>query len=385
MSFSNKLRGTVRVAFHAAWPEALLNACAVQGIRLHRVVRTDACTLQAEVYERDWERVQRLATSRQAEVQVLERRGGSKDRSWLRRRVALLFSLLAAAALLIWSDLHIWEIELRGCERLSRGEVLRALEESGVAVGSYWPKLSAETVRSRMLLRVPTLSWMTVNVSGSRAVVWVAERAEKPEIYEEKEAADIVAARTGILRELTVLNGHPLVSPGYAVTQGETLVTGSLDSLSHPTRRVRARARVMADTWYEQTAVEPPGTEREETGKPVFGSASLKIGKKRIILFGGSRKELDGYDKIVHEYTVGIDGLFAFPLALIREEYRNDGQCGERMLPVGERLCESLSKELDGEILQRRIRTVEKDGFRYTTLQAHCLENIAQTAEIALP
>lgn len=385
MKLSDKLRGRVRAEIRAAFPEALLNNCAAYGVAVRNVLRKDACTLRLDVYEKDWETVRELASSLQAEATLLEREGGIRDRKQLRRRAVLLISLLCMGAMLLWSELHIWEIEVRGCETLTRGQVLRALEDSGVSAGTYWPALSADAVRSRMLLRLPRLAWMTVNVSGSRAVVWIVERSEKPEIYAESEAADVVAARPGILRDLTVLNGHPLVGRGSAVLRGETLVTGSLDSLSHPTRYVRAEARVLADTWYEWTAVEPEGREKESGEKSVPGCLALQFGKKRVNLLPGSRKVLDGYDKIVHEYTVGVEGLFAFPVTLIREEYRSGCDMGTQAPSAGERLRTALAERIEGEVLQARITAYGRDGWRYTTLRAHCLENIAQTAEIVPP
>ena len=384
MNLSERLRGKVRAELISAYPEALLNALAEHGIRTSRVERIDACTLRMDIYEKDWDTVRRLAEAIQGEAKSAERRGGSRDRKWLRRRAILLLSLLLVSMVLLWSELHIWKIEVHGCQKLTSGQVLRALDDCGVSTGSYWPDLSMDSVRSRMLLHFPELAWMTVNVSGSRALVWVAERTEKPEIYSESDAADIVASGTGILRELTVLNGRPLVSRGSAVVKGETLVTGSLDSLTHPTRRIRAAARVMADTWYEWTSVEPEEGENETGKKSKMGCLALKFGKKRINLLSRSRKELDGYDKIVHEYSVGIRGLFAFPVSLIREEYQS-GEAPAQVPSAGERLQRELAERIEGDILQVRLNTAVRDGWRYTTLRAHCLENIAQTAEITPP
>ena len=378
---SDKLRGKIRIQIRAAWPEALLNACARRDIPIKNVERADACTLSMEIYEKDWETVRRLADSLQAKCTELARSGGSRDRKWMLRRAVLLCSLFFVGVLLLWSELHIWEIEVRGCEKLTRGEVLRALEDCGVSTGSFWPALSDDSVRGRMLLRLPELAWMTVNVSGSRAVVHVVERREKPRIYTESAAADVLAAKTGILRELTVLNGHPLVRTDSAVLEGEILVTGSMDSLSHPARTVRAEAIALADTWYQWNAVEPEGESKPDDDKRIQGVLALKFGRKRINLFSGSRKELDGYDKIVHEYTVGVKGLFALPLSLIREEYYRGAESGAGELAAGKRLQSMLAAQIDGEILQARVSAYRRDGCVYTTLRAHCFENIAQTTE----
>ena len=63
---------------------------------------------------------------------------------------------------------------------------------------------------------------------------------------------------SGIVRRLAVLNGAPAVGTGQSVTAGETLISGGMESLSRDMRFVRAQGDVVADTWYELSAVCPP-------------------------------------------------------------------------------------------------------------------------------
>lgn len=387
MKLYDRIRGVVRVEAHAVLPEALLNLCAQRELTLRELERPDACTLRFSLFEGELPELTRVAEASQAELLVLSRAGGREGRRRMRRRWALLLSLALASALLLFSSLFIWEIELRGCESLTKGEVLRALEDCGVTEGSFWPAISNETLRAEMLLRLPKLAWMTVNVSGSRALVLLEERRERPEIYTERDAADIVAAHSGIVTRLTVRNGRPLVCAGEAVLAGETLVTGELPSLTAPTREVRAEAEVWADTWYELNAVEPAVSERKGESGRVRSRFALRFGKNRINLFAGSRKELDGYDKIVHEYNMGVEGLFRLPVSLIREEYRLCSR--EAVAPRGTgaaaRLQAALRERIEGELVQTSRHESVKGGFAYATLRAQCRENIAQTAERTPP
>lgn len=389
MKLPDLLRGLVTVELYAAFPESVLNASAREKLQLKDLERRDACTLRFSLPETQLPMLQNIARRQQAELRLEATVGGSRSRAALRRRPALLLSLLLALGLLLWSNFRIWEIELRGCETLSEGQVLRALEECGVSEGSYWPGLDQDRIRSTMLLKLPELAWMTVNVSGSRAVVSLVERAERPEIYRETDAADLVASRSGIVAQMTVLSGRPLVRAGSAVTEGETLVTGALDSLSHPTRTVRARGSVLAETWYEQVAAVPAGREKTAAGRTLRRFA-LRIGKTRLNFYAGSKKELDGYDKIVHEYRLGVKGLFALPLSLICESWEayESGAAAttpEEAQRCAGRLRETLEEAIEGEILQFHVSFSGDGALRYVTACAHCLENIAETAEMGDP
>ena len=387
MKTADRVLGLVRLELRCAFPERVLNQCAGQGILLRDTERLDACTLRACVREKELPALQRVAENCQAELQLLDQRGGSRILRFLLRRPGLVLAALLLAAGLLWSNLHVWQIDVRGNETLSRGQILRALEDCGVREGCYWPGLSVDQIRSEMLLKLPELGWMTVNVSGSRALVWVVERVVKPEIYAEQEAADIIASRTGIVEHTLVKNGRSLVKPGSAVLEGEKLVTGAVDSLSHPTRYLRASAEIWADTWYQETALEPESYEQKTQLRRCKRRFALRFGKKRINCFAGSRKELDGYDKIVHEYKLGVEGLFSLPFSLTVEEYRlYERQSAQADRTAAQRrLRENLTAAVEGEILQSRLDSVSRDGWLYTELRAHCHENIARTAEVTPP
>lgn len=377
------LRGTVRAEVTGVFPEAALNACAMGAVEFWELESVDACTVRLTLFERQAPELQELCRKCGCEAELLEVKGGSRGRRFLRRRLGLLLSAAAAGLLLLCSTLFIWQIEVAGCETLTEGQVLRALEDCGVSRGSYWPSLSADLVRSRMLTRLPELAWMTVNVNGSRAIVLVSERKEKPEIYLESSASDIIAGKTGIITKMSVLNGKTLVQPGQSVVEGEVLVSGTMDSLSNEPRHVRAQAEVQADTWYELTAVCP--LENRVKLRPGSRSSrfALKIGKKRVNLYLAGQNQLDECDKIIYEYNLGIEGLFALPVSLIREELIRwetaAGQAGGEQ-EMKDRLRAALAEGIDGEIVSESWSVQTAGGLLSVTLRAQCSENIARSA-----
>ena len=379
------IRGLVRAEIRGPEPEKLLNACLAENLPLIRPESVDRWTLRLGVYEGDLQRLEELAARCGCELRLLSRRGGSRVGKLLLRRSGLLLAAFAALALLLSASLFVWEIRPVGAEEISRGELLRALEESGLRIGCFWPTLDADALRDRMLLREPRLAWLAVNIHGSVAEVRLLPRAEKPEIPQDGGAADLRACRAGVVRNVSARSGQVLVQPGQAVTAGELLVSGSVESITAAPRRVRAQGEVWAATWYELTALCPPPQGKESGKAGARGRLALKIGGKRINFYQNGGKTIDGCDKIVHEYNLGIEGLFRLPLSIVREElrpYRVKELSRDPAEEIGQRMLASLAEHIEGEIVSSSLSTAQVDGMTVVTLRAQCREDIAQTVDI---
>lgn len=78
------------------------------------------------------------------------------------------------------------------------------------------------------------------------------------------------------------------------MTEGETLVTGSLESLAGEPRTVYARATVMADTWVELNAVCPETGQLKQPKGVTRSRFAIIFGKRRVNLYLSSGKAIDG-------------------------------------------------------------------------------------------
>ena len=124
-------------------------------------------TLRLRVWERDLPRLEKLAEKHFCELRVLSRRGGSRTRRLLRRRLGLLLLLALFLTAVTLATMFVWEIRIVGAEELSRPALLRELSELGLSYGAYRPGIDAERLRDEMLLREPRLLWMTERISPS--------------------------------------------------------------------------------------------------------------------------------------------------------------------------------------------------------------------------
>lgn len=367
-----------------ALPESTLNACALNALEIFEPRRKDEYTLSLFVAEKDYAELEKLADGCSCRAMKLETIGGSNLRVFLKNHLAIIIALAVIFALFAASSLFIWDFDVYGCEKLTEGEILRALSECGVDIGTYWPGISTELVRAKMLTRLPQLAWMTVNVSSSRAVVLVSERLEKPEIYEESRGADLVASRVGIIKRILAKNGSPAVGIGQSVTAGERLISGCMEGGVHGVRIVRAQGEVMADTWRELTAVCPAEAQKKTERGLKYARYALKLGKNRYNFYFRGGNTVDGCDKIIHNNKLGVDGLFALPVTLIVEEfipYKTETVHAECADAMGGRLVERLKESVKGDVLGYSLTQGESGGVIIVTLRAACEENIAQLVE----
>ncbi len=377
--------GTARVEICGTFPEGFLNACAISGIELWKLECIDAFTVGLWVYEKDVAEVENIAQKTMCSLNIVEIKGGSKNNSFLMRRKFLILFVLLSFLLLVLSSMFIWEIDVYGNEELTKTEILRVLYACGVQEGCFWPNISAETVRSKMLTKLPELSWMTVNVSGSRAMVLVQERKEKPEIYVETEPAHVVAAESGIIKDLSVTEGSSQVVRGQTVSKGQLLVSGLMESIGGKQRYICSRASVIADTCHEIKMVYPTNMKQKIASDRSFLRFALKFGKKRINFYLNGRNNIDECDKIITEYKLGFSGLFALPVSVIIEVLPSSQKL-ETEFDISELICaqqlERLSEKIKGSIDYSSFSKAKSGAMSYVTLYAQCREDIAKTVEI---
>ncbi|MBQ9044733.1 MAG: sporulation protein YqfD [Oscillospiraceae bacterium] len=379
------LRDRVRVTIRGAAPERVVSACAAQGIRLRNVTPVEDYALQASISAFQVGNLKRIAEKYQCEVERVQiTRFGRAVRKGSRCR--LLALLLAAAGLLAWlSSLFVWEIRVVGNETVSTAAILRALDDCGVTVGTFWPKMNIDLVRSGVQRRVPGLEWFTVNLRGSVAEVRVTERVEAPEIMDNDAPYELYADHSGVVVHMEVLQGQPLVQRGDFVTAGQVLVSGVPEDVQGERHGVHALGSVRVRTAYCLTARLPLQTRSAQPNGRTHTRWSLLLGKKRVNF--GKSSSIPGAvcDKIYSVYVCAIPGLVQLPFRLLREdvtplsfsETETDADAARAQLEQA--LTDALRQRIgpDGEVISQHFTPGTSGGVYTLTLRCECEQEIA--------
>lgn len=388
----NFFRGYVLFTVTGAFPERFLNLCAQNGVAFWDLKWLDEHTLCLRFARRDARRVRELAEKVMCEAAVGQRSGVPFFLAKFKKRYALLLGLaLSLTAVCVLSQ-FVLTVEVSGNEKVPTAAILSELQRQGVRMGAYGPSLKVRQISQQALLSIPELSWMTVNLHGTRAEVIVREKLPKPEVRDEVTPAHVVSDATGIITHMEVLDGQANFQEGDTVLEGEIVISGVVD-LKEPKystvdagqRLVHARGNVYARTWRTLSAEIPLEAQvKDYTGEKKTRFSLLVMGHS-VNFFGNSGISMDKYDKITMTYCLTLPGGREMPLALRREQYRGytptawtlDASAAQDMLE------ESLTRRLqetigDGEILKQDFTAQEKDGVLTVTLLAECQEQIGR-------
>ena len=385
----NRLRGQVRVRVEAPFPERVLNLCGARNLAFWDLAWESPTAFSCRLSRRDWHALRRVVGQLDCALTLERGEGVPYFLRRFRKRYALLAGLLLCALWLSVGSFFIWDFTVEGNETVSDEEILRALQTYGVDIGTFGFSLDAEDLRNHILLDIPELSWLTVNVSGSRAYVQVRERVFAPEIVDERTPTNVVARRAGLVQRVRVMEGVPCVLEGTAVEEGQLLISGVEDTDTFGARVLAGMGEVEARTWYTLTAVFPrEASVRQYTGEELTG-LSLVFGTRRVKFFPNSSIAGQEYDKITTRVPLTLFGL-PLPVTVVREQYRFyrteqqtlEARQAERM--GEELLTEYLHTLVDpyGTVTSALCQTRQTAGGLAVTLRAECREQIGEQTPI---
>ena len=391
----NLLRGRVTVRVTGAYPERLINLCAVHAVAFWGVEWLDETSFRFTVALWDWKKLKELAGRSMCELDAIRMDGLPAAALRMKKRWAFWAGLALFALTLLIIPNFILAVEVTGNQQVPDAVILSELRRLGVKFGAYAPGLEEKAIANRALLELEELSFLAVNVSGCKAVVTVREADPAPELLAEDVPAHIVAAADGIVLDVQTTAGQALVQEGDVVAKGDILISGVVDFAERTeaetdlgTSVVHAVGTVTARTWRTMTASIPLTAEVKELTGASQTFFSLNFLGKRLNFYQNSSISYARYDKITSTSVLTLPGGAALPISLTRETVREYGlteaeldlDAAISLLEDGlRRGLDEILQETDGELVRLDYTAVVEDGTLTVTMLAECVEQIGKT------
>lgn len=393
----NLLRGYVEIEVTGAFPERLLNLCAQNRLQFWRLCWLDETSFTFRVALHDRKRLDELAQRAMCELSERGRRGAAVVAEGIvTRRWGFLLGLGVCLLAVSFLSRFLLVVEVTGNETVPTAVILAQLQRVGVRPGAYGPAIAQREAANAALLGLPELSYMAINIYGTRAEVVVHEAEKKPEVLDENTPADVVSTADGVIEDIHTDTGRAMFQDGDIVAKGEVLISGTMD-LEGPVGGtvdlgylvVRAAGSVTARTWRTLEETIPLTVAvKEYTGEEHTGH-SIKFLWFYLDFFENSSISQGRYDKIAKTEELALFGR-PMPAALttitwreytLREEPVDPDEAAARLEEILLGRLEALMEARKGEALRTDFVTRQENGRLTVTLLAECREEIGRTVE----
>ncbi len=285
-------------------PERFVNMAASRGIYLWDVEQLVNGTVIIKVRLKDVHALRHVARRTRCRFRIRQRSGLPFYVAVLRKRRALTLGAFLFLIILYSLSSLIWFIEVKGNEKLDSSYVLQAAAQAGLRRGALKWNINSGAVEDKIIEQLPLLSWSGVYIKGTKATIEVAERIVPDD--EDRQPVHIVAKKTGVIKDVLVLNGSQAVQEGDTVAPGQVLISGEILPVVEepppgeegkkpvenvePVRFVHAMGIARARVWYEGYSE----VSLVETGQRLTGRqktrVSIKFKSKEIILSGNQNQ-----------------------------------------------------------------------------------------------
>lgn len=357
--------------------------------------RRQADSFMAEINTEDFNRLRKSAKEAGIRLRIRAKYGFPfVVRRWQRRKGLVIGLFLIFAALTVLSQFVI-SVSVEGNDRVPADQLIAEAEELGLK--KWVPKSSLELDKLSKELQEgnPDIIWATMEERGTNIRIRVVEKTLPQKVIYK---GDLVAAKTGFVDDLIVIQGIAMVKEGQTVKKDQVLIKAaggmteySFDVGSKKSARENAvdapaaKGFVRGRVWYSaEKSVLLAEDLTEKTGKTVNGWG-IKMGD-RVIMITNQDSPYPESTKESEIYALPVWRNWRFPVEIIKTKYEETQQVHvERTLSEARELAEKQAREelqkeipLESKVLQDKVRIlISKEGVEYVRVEVETFEELA--------
>lgn len=290
--------GFLTVYVRGERPELFFKELANSGIYTWQVIMQNEHLCQGNIRSFDINFVQKIAQDHGYEITLGNKRGLPYLFNRLWRRKELIVASLLSFIFLVGLSQVIWTIDISGVSKEVEVKINDTLKKQGVKLGSFKFLLDQTShIQQNILQEVPELLWIGVEQKGTRLTFTGIEKITQDNIDGKESPQHLVAGKNGIVHEMRITKGVPLVSINDFVKTGDKLVSGNLfdalpeerideDETIKDQQLVTAKGEVIAKTWYEVQVSIPLEVNYDTITSNHLNKYYLSVGDKRLLVWG---------------------------------------------------------------------------------------------------
>ncbi len=370
------LQGYVIFEATGGFAERFLNLCKFNSIVLWNV-KKEGVKVTAFTTEGDFKLINIAAKKSGMEIKIIKKRGLPNFVTLYKYRLGVFFGIFTVALIIAYMSTLIWRVEIVSNDDVKINNFTETVEEMGVKIGARKSKIDIVQVQQELLDAFPELSWVSLNIFGSKAQIEYSYARKALPIVDEKAITNVVAAKSGEVVLVDGNQGENKVKAGEHVAEGSLLISGIITNSDGTERFVHARGKVLARTKNKHTVYGQSEkdvfvlTESKAVYEPIFFGINIPLGK------------VDG--NVKSKTTVYLKGNGEqLPIGIARVDCLS---LQKQVVEISEqhRILNALHKAVEIKRVQYGTAELEKVNYSHNgqangvevTAQITCIENIA--------
>lgn len=357
LKFINFLKGYVHIIIDGYFTERFINICVNSDILLWDIKRLGETRISAKVLPGDFHRLRVAARKTKSSVKIAGKSGMPFLLFRYRRRKLAIVGIAAFFFMLMYFSSHVMGIDITGNERVTTESIESSLKDFGIYTCAPLKSIDRKLVQNKMMTRFDDISWIGINIKGSRVYIEIKERLKIPEGVALDVPCDLIATEDGIIDELNVREGQSLVKRKEFVEKGDLLVSGAVDSLQSGIRYVHSYGEIYAITQRNLSRdYSLEFTERVYTGREKKKYSVSVLGKK-LNLFLKKEPEYKFFDKKEEKKDYSFMKNLFPTVSLEKTIYKEQNE--KKIKKTEKEMFETAKKELTEEIKKELAKDTE--------------------------
>jgi similar to stage IV sporulation protein len=282
----------------------LVNLATCEGIYLWDLQKCGHDILVVKIGIQGFHGLRPLVRKTRSHVRIRERRGLPFFVQHIMARKVWFLGFISTVGLIIMFSSLVLIIRIEGANDPG-GKLKKELYRYGVAIGANRGKIETklEEIEQELQINHPEFLWVDAQLQGVLFRLKVVMRTQAPA---EEGISEVVAAKDGLIHQMMVVSGTPIVKEGDTVAQGELLIASYqvMKDLDGNTvwKEVRAKGEVVAIVGYESEVIQPTviweGRDVEKKQTKIW----LRVNQKLLPMFVWGRSPKTPHRRLTRKY-----------------------------------------------------------------------------------
>ena len=384
----NYIFGYLNVTVEGYYIERFINTCMSKGIFFWGMKRTKSTIMHMNIGADEFKQAIKIAKKHGCRIKIDNKHGLPFVMKKYKKRKAFFILLLLVFAIIFALSKFVWNIEVTGNINIDSDEIINALNEDGLKIGTLKSKVNTEEIVNKIRYQRDDIAWMGIELTGTNAIVKIVEADSKPEIVDENDYCNIVASKGGIIEKATAQNGTIMVTNGQEVKKGDILIAGYMEGKYTDRYYVNAQGEVKAKVTYTQNEkIYKKETKKEKTGNSE-NKYAIKINNFKINFYKTLSK-YENYDTMYTSKKIKLFSNFYLPIEIIKytnyevtntEITYNEEQAKEEGTKRAEEKLNSLITNVDSA--EKQVSVTDMGSFYDIKVTYIVTENIGTKEKI---